>query len=179
MLSSFGLLFQKLLLYITSYCKRKIVLTENHFWRQMIWKSPLIFLITLRQPQPFLTRISMSHEWNQALSLSLSLFEVCELWYVPSAFIFLLLNLGRSIMAVSSWNDNGQKQFVHDPCKFFSPNRISFAGEQSSLMHFYVQDLFGLIKIWFVLASMTFGVLCYLLIFTFGAYLKNWDGLWL
>lgn len=24
----------------------------------------------------------------------------------------------RSIMAVSSWNDNGQKQFVQDPCKF-------------------------------------------------------------
>lgn len=23
-------------------------------------------------------------------------------------------------MAVSSWNDNGQKQFVHDPCKFAS-----------------------------------------------------------
>lgn len=22
-------------------------------------------------------------------------------------------------MAVSSWNDNGQKQFVYDPCKFF------------------------------------------------------------
>lgn len=21
-------------------------------------------------------------------------------------------------MAVSSWNDNGQKQFVQDPCKF-------------------------------------------------------------
>lgn len=24
----------------------------------------------------------------------------------------------RSILAVSSWNDNGQKQFVHDPRKF-------------------------------------------------------------
>lgn len=34
--------------------------------------------------------------------------------------IFLtLLNVtcDRSIMAISSWNDNGQKQFVHDPCK--------------------------------------------------------------
>lgn len=26
-------------------------------------------------------------------------------------------NYCRSIMAVSSWNDNGQEQFVHDPCK--------------------------------------------------------------
>lgn len=34
--------------------------------------------------------------------------------------LFFILNHGRSIMAVSSWNDNGQKQFVHDPCKFFS-----------------------------------------------------------
>ncbi|KAJ1379375.1 Nucleotide-diphospho-sugar transferase [Sesbania bispinosa] len=28
-----------------------------------------------------------------------------------------LLDKDKSIMAVSSWNDNGQKQFVHDPCK--------------------------------------------------------------
>ncbi|KAL5066580.1 hypothetical protein RYX36_028317 [Vicia faba] len=27
-----------------------------------------------------------------------------------------LLDKDKSIMAVSSWNDNGQKQFVHDPC---------------------------------------------------------------
>ena len=35
-------------------------------------------------------------------------------------FIFLccILKCGRSIMAVSSWNDNGQKQFVHDPSEF-------------------------------------------------------------
>ncbi|GMP93468.1 hypothetical protein CsSME_00043284 [Camellia sinensis var. sinensis] len=29
-----------------------------------------------------------------------------------------LLESDKSIMAVSSWNDNGQKQFVQDPCKF-------------------------------------------------------------
>lgn len=30
---------------------------------------------------------------------------------------FVKYKLCRSIMAISSWNDNGQKQFVHDPCK--------------------------------------------------------------
>ncbi|KAK3020923.1 hypothetical protein RJ639_046579 [Escallonia herrerae] len=30
-----------------------------------------------------------------------------------------LLDRDKSIMAISSWNDNGQKQFVHDPCKLF------------------------------------------------------------
>ncbi|KAI7728404.1 hypothetical protein M8C21_009488, partial [Ambrosia artemisiifolia] len=28
-----------------------------------------------------------------------------------------LLDKDKSIMAIYSWNDNGQKQFVHDPCK--------------------------------------------------------------
>ncbi|KAG6410966.1 hypothetical protein SASPL_129039 [Salvia splendens] len=28
-----------------------------------------------------------------------------------------LMDRDKSIMAISSWNDNGQKQFVHDPCK--------------------------------------------------------------
>ena len=30
---------------------------------------------------------------------------------------FMVQNCCRSIMAVSSWNDNGQKQFVEDPCE--------------------------------------------------------------
>ncbi|KAL8235687.1 hypothetical protein R6Q59_016768, partial [Mikania micrantha] len=29
-----------------------------------------------------------------------------------------LLDKDKSIMAISSWNDNRQKQFVHDPCSF-------------------------------------------------------------
>ncbi|KAG8474007.1 hypothetical protein CXB51_034120 [Gossypium anomalum] len=51
------------------------------------------FLNTLRQLLPFLTR------------------TICVL--LPSFFTVLLLNHCRSIMAVSSWNDNGQKQFMH------------------------------------------------------------------
>lgn len=38
-----------------------------------------------------------------------------------SSSLFLILiwveTCIRTIMAASSWNDNGQKQFVHDPCK--------------------------------------------------------------
>ncbi|CAH2075787.1 unnamed protein product [Thlaspi arvense] len=30
-----------------------------------------------------------------------------------------LMDRDKSIMAASSWNDNGQKQFVHDPCRQF------------------------------------------------------------
>lgn len=42
--------------------------------------------------------------------------------YTSKRLLYLCLSVKmiyfRSIMAVSSWNDNGQKQFVHDPCKF-------------------------------------------------------------
>lgn len=36
--------------------------------------------------------------------------------------VYFYLNNDRSIMAISSWNDNGQKQFVHDPCKSVTYN---------------------------------------------------------
>lgn len=48
-------------------------------------------------------------------------------WNRTSSFLltFMLQNCRRSIMAVSSWNDNGQKQFVQDPCEF--PSNFSLS----------------------------------------------------
>ncbi|KAH0924445.1 hypothetical protein HID58_024463 [Brassica napus] len=64
-----------------------------------------------------------------------------------------LMDRDGTIMAASSWNDNGQKQFVHDPCKilllfayprsFFSlSSNISFCPAHNLQMHFTDQIFF-------------------------------------
>ncbi|KAJ6927823.1 alpha-1,3-mannosyl-glycoprotein 2-beta-N-acetylglucosaminyltransferase-like isoform X1 [Populus alba x Populus x berolinensis] len=56
-----------------------------------------------------------------------------------------LLEKDKSIMAVSSWNDNGQKQFVHDPCRQFIRPEVcrtyNFGEHGSSLGQFFQQYL--------------------------------------
>ncbi|GER44882.1 2-N-acetylglucosaminyltransferase [Striga asiatica] len=58
-----------------------------------------------------------------------------------------LLDRDKSIMAISSWNDNGQRQFVHDPLKTEkNPFRVPFSTnvqilEGSSMGQFFKQYL--------------------------------------
>lgn len=46
-------------------------------------------------------------------------------------------------MAVSSWNDNGQKQFVHDPCKIL----LLFAYPVSELLPVQSIPHYGLLML--------------------------------
>lgn len=80
----------------------------------MIWKLLQTSLIILRLQLVSWIEISMLpteakllwHKFPQSIQVFL-LFLV----------LFWVQTCVRTIMAASSWNDNGQKQFVHDPCK--------------------------------------------------------------
>ncbi|KAL9820278.1 putative alpha-1,3-mannosyl-glycoprotein 2-beta-N-acetylglucosaminyltransferase [Arabidopsis thaliana] len=56
-----------------------------------------------------------------------------------------LMDRDKTIMAASSWNDNGQKQFVHDPCRQFIRPEVcrtyNFGEHGSSLGQFFSQYL--------------------------------------
>lgn len=108
----------KVLLISLLMAKRKLYWLRIHFWRQMIWKLPLIFLNTLRRHQPFLTRISMSHIWNQAFTF----LRVCDLFsYV---FTFLLLIVVGQLWLFPHGMTMGKSSLCMIHVSFFFPTNI-------------------------------------------------------
>ncbi|CAI0471343.1 unnamed protein product [Linum tenue] len=65
-----------------------------------------------------LDQLFYQHNFNQVIILEDDM-EIAPDFFEYFEAAAALLEKDKSIMAVSSWNDNGQKQFVHDPCKAF------------------------------------------------------------
>ncbi|CAN1805210.1 Alpha-1,3-mannosyl-glycoprotein 2-beta-N-acetylglucosaminyltransferase [Linum perenne] len=63
-----------------------------------------------------LDQLFYKHKFNRVIILEDDM-EIAPDFFQYFEAAASLLDKDKSIMAVSSWNDNGQKQFVHDPCK--------------------------------------------------------------